>query len=639
MKLKALLFIIMAIPFSLIAQEKQSKGDSYFYGYQYENAITEYNKERAKSPLTNDQVLNLADSYFKVGEYENASKLYMTVNKNDTIMSVHRFNKMLQSLSKNSNKERIKTFLNTKSTMFSTELLENAEFNYELLEDSNETDNIEITNLFANTPQGDFSPAFYEESLLFSSSRTQKSKNIYAPSGEAYLDIYIGMIEGSGNVSSAIPFTTIPESRFHKSTPFFSPEMNRFFYILSNTENGNMAFDENGKNALAIGMVYESGQFRFLMKDLSTSFYYPYFDAGSDRLYFAANFDDSYGGTDLYYVFTNNGQIMSAPINLGPRINSPGNEISPYIFNGSLYFSSDVFYGIGGMDVYKSNIQTDGGYSIPVNIGEGINSKKDDFGFIIKEGENKDFVGYFSSNRDGGKGGDDIYKFKMSSSPGLKTFVLRGKVVNLTSKAGIERAQIRLLNREGDILKEIYTNQEGDFSIEIPWQKQVTIQATKDRYSIFSAAYSEEGMEEVQNTSFNMGLVMLDDLIEEKEGKTVVKLDKFYFDKGKSEVNAEVALELDKVVDAVSRFPELQLKIETHTDSRGSSYSNKKLSQSRSDAIKIYLIKNGLSSSNIVGAIGYGEEFINNNCNDGVYCLDFLHKQNERTLLVVTNKL
>ncbi|WP_289644327.1 OmpA family protein [Maribacter aestuarii] len=453
------------------------------------------------------------------------------------------------------------------------------------------------------------------------------------------MDIYIGNIEPSGNVSDVRPFSMIPESKFHESTPYFSDELDRFFYILSNTEEDEMAFDENGKNALAIGMVYEGGQFRFLLKDLSTSFYYPYFDAKTDRLYFAANFEDSYGGTDLYYVFTNNGQIMSAPINLGPRINSPGNEISPYIFNGSLYFSSDVFYGLGGMDVYKTNIQADGTYSIPVNIGQGINSTADDFGFIIREDADGKFTGYFASNRIEGVGSDDIYHFKMEQIPGLKTFALKGEVVNLASNVGIEKALIRLLNQEGDILKEVYTNANGDFTVEIPWQEQVTIQAIKDRYSIFSAAYAEEGMEEVQNSPFNMELAMLDDLIEEKEGKTVIKVRNFYFDKGKSTVNAEVSAELDKVIDAVSRFPELQLKIETHTDSRGSTSYNKQLSQSRSDAIKTYLLENGLSTSNIVEAVGYGEDMIRNNCTNGVYCLDFLHKQNERTYFVVTNDL
>src|SRR5680860_1444643 len=115
--------------------------------------------------------------------------------------------------------------------------------------------------------------------------------------------------------------------------------------------------------------------------------YYPFYNADSGRLYFSANFKDSYGGADIYYVDINNGQVMSQPINLGPRINSPGNEIAPYVFDNSLYFSSDVFYGMGGMDIYRSNILPDKGFSIPVNLGKGINTKYDEFGFIIKKNQ------------------------------------------------------------------------------------------------------------------------------------------------------------------------------------------------------------------------------------------------------------
>ncbi len=178
MKLKALITFVFLVPLLALAQGKKSKGDNYFYGYQYKEAIAEYNKERAKGGLSNEQVLNLADAYFKMGFYENASEMYLMANKNDTIISVNRFNNMLQSLSKNSDKERVKTFLNTKANMFSTELLENAEFNYELLENSKEAKEIEIVNLFSNSPQADFSPAFYKESLLFSSSRPKSQRYI-----------------------------------------------------------------------------------------------------------------------------------------------------------------------------------------------------------------------------------------------------------------------------------------------------------------------------------------------------------------------------------------------------------------------------------------------------------------------------
>ncbi len=618
-------------------QENRSKADNYFFGYEYKKAIEAYTKERAKKPLTDAQLLNLADAYFKTGAYENASKIYMDSNKKDTIMSVHRFNKMLQSLSKTSDKERVVTFLKTKSASLSSELLENATFNYELMEGGEGNLDFTLFNVSINSPQADTSPAFYKDQLLFSSSRQQENKNTYIPTGESYLDIYVASIDENGIANNTAVFSKIPFSKFHKSTPFYSEKLNNIFYILSNTNEGEMAFDDNWKNALSIGVLNSSGQFRFLLKDLSTSFYYPFFDAESDRLYFAANFDDSYGGTDIYYVTMNNGQVMSAPTNLGPRINSPGNEISPFLFNGDLYFSSDVFYGLGGMDVYKSNIMRDGGHSIPVNLGQGINTPKDDFGFIIKESGEDRYLGYLASNREGGKGGDDIYGFKINGIPGLKTFALRGQALNSSSNDGISQVQITVLNTTGEIIKELYSKENGAFSLEIPWQDGITIEASKEKHSMFSMSLSPEQMKDLQGVPFNIGFEVLDDLVEEKEGQKVIRLNKFYFDKGKSVVNTAIALELDKVVETVRKFPEIRLAIATHTDSRGSSSSNLKLSQSRSNAIQSYLLKNGVSQTAIVEALGYGEEKLTNKCISGAYCLEFLHKQNERTLIKVFN--
>lgn len=344
MRTKSLIVFCFAIIATSLAQEKRSKADILFYGYEFKKAIVEYQSEMAERPLKNGQLLNLADSYYKIGDFNNASKIYLDINKKDTTMSSHRFNKMLQSLAKTSNKERVKAFLSSRQTSFTNELLENAEFNFELLNstDGNTLD-FGIFNIIGNSPQADFAPGFFKERLLFSSGRGQINKSTYIPSGESYLDIYIGHINANGNVISANPFTQIPKSKFHKATPYFSEELEKLFYVLSNVQGGNLLFDENGKNALAIAMSDTKGDIGYLLKDLSTSFYYPFYDAKSSKLYFAADFEGGFGGTDIYYVHTSNGQIMSEPTNLGPRVNSPGNEIAPYIFDNSLYFSSDIF--------------------------------------------------------------------------------------------------------------------------------------------------------------------------------------------------------------------------------------------------------------------------------------------------------
>ncbi|MBT8182526.1 MAG: OmpA family protein, partial [Eudoraea sp.] len=356
------------------------------------------------------------------------------------------------------------------------------------------------------------------------------------------------------------------------------------------------------------------------------------------RLYFAANFPDGYGGTDLYYVDTNEGKIMSTPINLGSRINTPGNEVSPFIFENSLYFASDIFYGLGGMDIYKSEMQNDESFSIPVNLGMGLNSEDDDFGFIIKNNKTEGLIGYFSSNRKEGKGKDDIYGFTVDEKPGLKTLVLRGQVNNSSSKEGVSKAAVRVYDTDLNLIKEVYTNEEGTYRMEIPWRETLMLEASKERYSETIRSFDETAIQNLEdNNIVDLELLFLDDLVEEKEDQTVIKMKKFFFQKGRYAITPEVAAELDKAVVAVKNFPQLQLRIESHTDSRGGSATNFRLSQRRADAIKNYLEQQGVSPSNILYSIGYGEDKIINNCKSGVFCLEQLHNQNERQLIVVLN--
>ncbi len=629
------LFFLVTVSFSF-GQDKMSKADALFFGYAYREAILEYQKELREKPLNNQQYLNLADSYLKIGNHENASKMYLEVFKKDSTMSNHYFNKMLLSFSKTSNDNRIKAFLATRGSGISSELMENVDFNIELLKSNTGSElDFEIFNINTNSKQADFSPSFYKDKLLFSSGRGQKEK--YKPSGESYLDIFVAKIEQNGNLNSSTPFTLIPNSHFHKATPFYSNEQESIFYVLSNADESNLLYSDEGRNSLAIGKKEVNGEFEYLLRDLNTSFYYPFYEDSTAKLYFSANFEHGYGGTDIYYVYTNEGQIMSAPVNLGPRINSPGNEISPYIFENSLYFASDIFYGIGGMDIYKANFQADETFSIPINLGRGINSENDDFGFIIRNNETDGLLGYFSSNRKGGKGNDDIYGFNVAEKPGLKTIAIKGVVAKPNTTSAVSKVSIKILDSENKLLKEVFSNEDGQYQFEIPWRDYIKIEASKNRYSSYDKEFNEAALEELKNGNLDIDLTSLDDIVEEKENQKVIKLKKFFFNRNRSTITPEIALELDKVVGAVKRFPEFQLRIESHTDSRGGGSTNFRLSQSRANAIKNYLLKNGVSTSNILYSIGYGEDKIVNNCTNGVYCLDMLHKQNERSLIVVLN--
>jgi outer membrane protein OmpA-like peptidoglycan-associated protein len=130
---------------------------------------------------------------------------------------------------------------------------------------------------------------------------------------------------------------------------------------------------------------------------------------------------------------------------------------------------------------------------------------------------------------------------------------------------------------------------------------------------------------------------MFDELVRETGQQKVVKIDKFFFDRNSAEITPQIEAELDKVVAAIQMFPKMKIGIEVHTDSRGSSANNLKLSQNRANSIRDYLLRKGISPTNISDVRGFGEERITNNCKDGVFCLEMLHNQNERQLIVIQN--
>jgi outer membrane protein OmpA-like peptidoglycan-associated protein len=636
-----ILLFLCLVGFNLRSQEANvvSRADQLFTEYSYTEAIEEYLKESKMGPLSPTQRLNLADAYFFTGAYKEASDQYNQAYQDQENLNPQQLKRMLQALSRLGKKDSVKNLLDAANPSYLNESFENIALNREIIKDGASSGiKFQIFNLAAvNSAKSEFAPSFYKDLLLYTSAKGYGRKPMSESSGEYYMDIFVSKILANGDLAGDRPFNGLPESKYHKATPFYVPQDRSFLFILSNTEEGKMLFDETGRNSLAIGHVDSTGVFKYAIRDLSTSFYYPYFDKESGKLYFAANLEGGYGGTDLYYVYTNNGLIMSAPVNLGPRINSPGNEIAPFIFENSLYFSSDVFYGLGGMDIYISQIQDYDSYSIPVNLGSEINTEFDEFGFIIRNYKEGSLLGYFASNRPGGKGKDDLYGFSVAEKPGIKTFALNGRVVNEVTGIVVPEAQIKIRDNNGKIVKELLSAENGVYEFEIPWDEGINLEVTKDKHSTFRSSYDEAQMEAIQGSLFDISIAFIEDLVEEKEGQTVIKLNKAYFRRGQSQITPEVALELDKVVDVIQKFPQLQLRIESHTDSRGGGATNFRISQNRANAIKEYLKSQGVPESNILYTIGYGEDKILNDCTNGVYCLDTFHKQNERQLIVVLN--
>ena len=257
---------------------------------------------------------------------------------------------------------------------------------------------------------------------------------------------------------------------------------------------------------------------------------------------------------------------------------------------------------------------------------------------MIIRNDGDGLLGYFASNRKGGKGKDDIYGFKVDEKPGLKTITFKGAVVNQSgSSKTVPNVEIGLWDMNGAVLAKTTSDENGEYRLEIPYESELVLDASKERYSRYIKKFVQDELDALQNTTFDIPVSLYDDLVEEREGQRVVKLDDFYFNTGSTQLNDGIKQELAKVVDFVKAFPDAQLRIETYTDSRGGSSTNFKLTQARSDAIKKYLVESGVPATTILYSIGYGEDKILNNCTNGVFCLETLHKKNQRSLVVVLN--
>ena len=286
--------------------------------------------------------------------------------------------------------------------------------------------NIVVTNeRTINTGQLEFSPAFYEDGIVFISSQKPLAKEkIFDDRIESStMSIFLARRDENGQLSKPTAFSNALVSSLHEGPLTFDKTgENVYFSRNNNAENGKTATYTEGVSRLKIYTAQKKGEGNWSIptelpfSENNSDACHPTISVDGDKLYFSSNRVGGYGGMDLYVSEKRNG-VWSKPINLGPKVNTPKNEVFPYLHaDGTLFYSSNGLPGSGNLDVYYlKNNRPDGsgGLGVPVNLGAPFNSDKDDFGFIIDVDMKN---GYFTSGRSGGAGGDDIYSFSMSQA-------------------------------------------------------------------------------------------------------------------------------------------------------------------------------------------------------------------------------
>jgi outer membrane protein OmpA-like peptidoglycan-associated protein len=619
-----------------------------------------------------------------------------------------------------------------------------------------------INEANVNSDEFDFCPVFYKEGIVFISSIKTPNSKFDKTLGKWSVSFFNSERMQDGKLGLPKPYAEKLLTPYNDGPIVFNRTTDTVFFCRNNLKGSNPILGKDG--FMHIGIYYAVLKNNKWSKITPMPFNNPDIDIlhpavspDGNKIYFAANMPNGFGGLDIYFSYKSDGQWVD-PINMGPEVNSANDESFPFIHqDGSLFFSSNRAGTRGGLDIFRSNFEN-GNWSKPQNLSGEINSKKDDFGFIL-DSEKKN--GYLSSNRDGGKGNDDIYGFSLQGG-NLDDFLEeRNNVSNLelivssrTTGDKIANANIRAINLQGlygaevvgvtdsndviilhhseeDSLPDLRISplkvgikntdnagiagfkikQDKDhlFTITAPGfnVKQVlllgntkvspvnvlldpesanqiavnlktvggllgnalpgaTISLTNTSDSTTTEYIADErGMINAnlnKDQKYNVSIkykgqvfhqsildskdinsengeltINVGQLVSLKEG-VVINLPNIYYNYNDYKYRPDAIPTLNSVLELMKNNSGLYIELASHTDSRGSSNTNKVLSQNRANYVIEYLIKNGIDAKRLV-AKGYGENKLKNKCSDGVNCPDNLHQQNRRTEIVVLKNM
>ncbi len=640
-------FIVLLISSNTIfSQEKKlKKGKNQFDRYQYIDAQQTYLKVVKKGYKSADLYMNLGDSYYFNSQYKEALKWYEELINSytnevepeyyfryaQTLKATENYqeaNKYMQKFAEvNSNDQRAKLFQST------SDYLKRIDF---------QSGRFEIKNAAVNTLFADFGAAFYGENVVFTSSRDTliTRKAIHQWNDESFLNLFEAKYNDSDkSLSSEVErFDRKINSKFHESTPVFTKDQKTVYFTRNNFENRKLKRDQKGTNKLKIYRSYRNAQGGWTTPQSLTfnsdeySVAHPALSNDEKTLYFSSDMPGGKGSSDLYEVTINADGTFGEPKNLGDRINTEGKETFPFIGeNNTLYFSSEGHMGLGGLDIYVTNLNPQTKEEkLVVNVGKPINGPNDDFAFIVNSSKR----GYFSSNREGGKGSDDIYSFVQIED--LKSFceiTIAGLVSDKDTNELLSGTKVSIYDNNNNLVQSFIVGDEATYSQLVKCQSSYFVRAEREEYVT---------LEKLVNT-LDETQTMDTPLLLEKKIKTanigddlakILALKTIYFDFGGAYIRSDAKVELARVIEVLNQYPEMKIEVKSHTDSHGDDAYNKWLSEKRAKATVQYMIDNGVSKDRLTGK-GYGETQPVNECGNESNCKKEEYQLNRRSEFII----
>jgi peptidoglycan-associated lipoprotein len=441
-----------------------------------------------------------------------------------------------------------------------------------------------------NSKESDFSPAYGRDDyglIYFTSSRDDATGNkTHGATGQNYSDIFESRVDKKSKWSTPVPVALL-NSEFEDGTPSFSSDFRELYY--TRCEAG-----KREKKGCVIMYTKKAGDKWSEAKNIgllpdTLVAAHPSISKDGLTLYFVSDLKGGFGKKDIWKVTrAREGDSWSKPENLGPDINTPGEELFPYIReDGMLYFSSDGLIGMGGLDIFKAKSQPDGSWLVQ-NMKAPINSFADDFGIVFQDASEK---GIFSSTRKG-KGNDELYSFEL---PPMR-FNVTGLVKDEKTGLPVPASLVQLIASDGGNLQ-AQTGTAGDFKFALKADVDYIFVASKDGYLNGKDKETTKGQEKSRDFLVTILLTPTDKPIE---------LPNILYDFGKWDLRPESMVSLDKLVETLLDNPNITIELRSHTDSRDTEEYNQTLSQRRAQVVVDYLIKKGIEPERL-SAKGYGE--------------------------------
>jgi outer membrane protein OmpA-like peptidoglycan-associated protein len=638
------LIAVCIVSFNMNAQKsKEAKADKAYDKLAYVDAIKTYERVVARGYKSQDLLQKLGNAYYFKADLVNAAKWYgelFTYSQNIEPEYYYRYAQSLKEVKDYAKADAMMVkFDELKGTDLRAKLAKSQK-NY-LTQIKNNSGRYIVDNAGINSKYSDFGSAFFNNKIIFASARDTGSfsNRRHLWTGEGFTNLYKADIVAEGVLNKAEKFSSVINSRVNESTPVFTKDGKTVYFTRNNYIDGKLGNDAQKTTLLKLYRANLDGVKWVNITELSFnsnnySVAHPTLSADEKTLYFASDMPGSKGQSDLYKTSINSDGSFGSPINLGDKINTEGRETFPMITSsGELYFASDGHPGLGGLDIFVCKIDKEDNCGDVINIGEPINSSYDDFAFLIND---KTQYGYFTSNREGGKGGDDIYKFKEILKLVTKCEQnLAGKIIDKETGLPLPDSKVTLLDADFKVIKEVISEMDGKFDFGL-----------KDCEKVFYIKGEKQDFVTNQTKSITIkdtGASFVEIPLEKpsqiiKKGNDLIKLfniNMIHFDLGKYNIRPDAEVELVKILDVLEQYPLMELDIRSHTDSRQSDEKNTILSQNRADSTMDWLINHGISKHRL-NAKGYGESQLLNKCIDGVKCTEVEHQVNRRSEFIVT---